>query len=350
MKIEGLLLILILIGGCIQNTEKESPSNQDGETLPYRIKFEGKNIVYGQTNSKIEEDDKEGFIPTINATSMEIDKGDITKLSSQYKEFGKNFQFSKNENQQTYVYVFDVGYGESILIKKGDFEILFDAGRNETSKKLVSELQRLGINKIEALVITSDDEKRFGGSRSLFENFPISEIWTNGDELGGTDFQEVSQYAAAYGVPIRHPEEGDEVEFNGMVFRFLNPQKDRFTQNKDANSIVVKITDRQFCLLLTSNIERGIENKLVGSGGLRCEVLKIAKYGSASSTDLTFLVAVEPKDALLSVGPNKDGYPNPTSIEKMKVLNIKLYRTDLDGNIIIQSNGTTYQIRTEKRG
>ena len=76
------------------------------------------------------------------------------------------------------------------------------------------------------------------------------------------------------------------------------------------------------------------ENKILES-----TIIKIAHHGSKTSSIEGFLKAVKPKIALIGVGQdNKFGHPNEVTIEKLKSLGCKIYRTDLDGEIKIKIN------------
>ncbi|PIN82741.1 hypothetical protein COV61_05105, partial [Candidatus Micrarchaeota archaeon CG11_big_fil_rev_8_21_14_0_20_47_5] len=226
----------------------------------------------------------------------------------------------------------------------GEFEMLFDCGDEEGGGKVVQQLMGLGVNRIEAVVITADDEKRWGGIEEVLRNFAVSEIWTDGAEHSDAFTEAVDYNAAQSGIPIRHPQAGDAPVFSGVLFRFLNPQEKKPVGSPETNSIVAKVAYGNFCALLTSNAETGIESMMMGKGNITCPVLKVAKYGSGSATSSEFLAVVKPKDAILSVGQNSQGNPNSAILERMRVLGIALKRTDRDGGITVESDGKNYTV------
>lgn len=338
MKFPALILIsFMLILGCAQNTQEKPP--QAGNTA---VNITGSNVVYGQSEPQEYLGNNPGYVPTINASGGAIKEANKTQMPADYRSLGAKFQFAEGEGSKMQITVFDVGYGESILVKKGDFELLFDAG-NENSG-VSKKLQELGANKIEAVVITADDEKRWGGLSQILKDFPVSEVWTSGDAISPKFKAGVLDAAAETGIPIRHPQDGDKLEYNGISLTILNPPEKRLTGNPDVNSVVAKLTHGDFCIILSSNMEGGVESRLIGRGGIKCSILKIGKYGAGSATAPNLLFAVSPKEAIISVGNNSDGNPNPTILERIRLQGIALYRTDINGDISIESDGSEYTI------
>ena len=91
-------------------------------------------------------------------------------------------------NAQMFVYFINVGVeaeekqGDAILIKKGDFDMLIDAGNEETSSKLVSFLSTR-VDDIEVLVSTHDDPEHSGGMETVIDNYYVEEFWWTGNSF-----------------------------------------------------------------------------------------------------------------------------------------------------------------------
>ena len=98
-------------------------------------------------------------------------------------------------------------------------------------------------------------------------------------------------------------------------------------------------------LLLTGDIEKSVENKLVLSGfDIDSDFLKIAHHGSKTSTTDDFLNSVTPKVAFIQVGAsNRYGHPSLEVTERLEKKLIPYYRTDIDGVIeLIIGNGNYF--------
>ena len=110
--------------------------------------------------------------------------------------------------------------------------------------------------------------------------------------------------------------------------------------------MVLDLKFDDFDMLFTGDLEGEGETQLIESGSLRkYDILKVAHHGSKSSSIEEFLEKVKPKIALIGVGEkNTFGHPNVGVLKRLRKNNSKIYRTDLDGEITIITNGNTITI------
>ena len=141
---------------------------------------------------------------------------------------------------------------------------------------------------------------------------------------------------------------------NDVFFEFLWPYDNNFiNENKlNNNSIVCKLHYKKFSMLFTGDIEKIAEDKLIeiykSTDILKSTVLKIAHHGSKTSSTNQFIELINPKIALIGVGENnKFGHPDNQVIKRLKENNVKIYRTDKDGeiNIIVDKKGNIIEIK-----
>lgn len=105
----------------------------------------------------------------------------------------------------------------------------------------------------------------------------------------------------------------------------------------------MKLNYNNFSMLFTGDIEKKAEKEILNTYGnsniLNSDILKVAHHGSKTSTTDEFLSRVKPKIALIGVGKdNMFNHPSNTTIEKLEKMDIKIYRTDLNGEICIFVN------------
>ncbi|MFA7193241.1 MAG: MBL fold metallo-hydrolase, partial [Bacilli bacterium] len=85
---------------------------------------------------------------------------------------------------------------------------------------------------------------------------------------------------------------------------------------------------------LMGDASTAVEKTLISQEeDIESDVLKIGHHGSKTSTSEEFLNAVNPKEAVISVGKNYYGHPHPDVISLLNRNNIKIRRTDLEGTI-----------------
>jgi competence protein ComEC len=78
------------------------------------------------------------------------------------------------------------------------------------------------------------------------------------------------------------------------------------------------------------------------------DLYKVHHHGSSDSSAFGFLREMSPSIALIGVGAGNDyGHPDAISLEKFRELGTDVYRTDLDGNIVVTSNGYSTAVATQ---
>ena len=112
-----------------------------------------------------------------------------------------------------------------------------------------------------------------------------------------------------------------------------------------------KITYGSNSFLFTGDAGIEEENTLINSKkDLSCDVLKVGHHGSKESTGDAFLKKAKPKYAVISVGAdNSYGHPTAEVLSRLSNANVELYRTDLQGDILCNSDGRNITFTTEKK-
>ena len=81
---------------------------------------------------------------------------------------------------------------------------------------------------------------------------------------------------------------------------------------------------------------------------MQSTILKVAHHGSKTSSITNFLEVVKPKYALIGVGKNnKFGHPADSTLQNLENIGTKVFRTDLCGEIIVQTNGNKIRIKSK---
>ena len=115
-------------------------------------------------------------------------------------------------------------------------------------------------------------------------------------------------------------------------------------------SIVVRITHGNNTFLFTGDAEWDAEHDMVDSGyDLSAAVLKVGHHGSDTSSSYVFLREVMPKYAVISCGKdNSYGHPTEAVLSRLRDVSAQIFRTDLQGDVVFVSDGTTLSFGTEK--
>jgi len=132
----------------------------------------------------------------------------------------------------------------------------------------------------------------------------------------------------------------------GIDILVLHPTYD-LTGDLNEDSVVVKVTCGTVDVLLTGDATSDSEASMISDAltQLDSEVLKVGHHGSSTSTSAPFLAAVMPEDAVISVGAgNTYGHPAEATLDRLAAAGANVYRTDLDGTVVLTSDCSTYSI------
>jgi len=131
----------------------------------------------------------------------------------------------------------------------------------------------------------------------------------------------------------------------------LENLKDKEVKNSNNTSIVGKVIYKNVSFLLTGDISQSEEKKLIEQNeNLISDVLKVSHHGSKTASSDDFLEKVLPKLAIISVGKgNPYGHPYEETLKNLQKHDIKILRTDIDGDIKIISDGEFLKLYNLKK-
>lgn len=129
---------------------------------------------------------------------------------------------------------------------------------------------------------------------------------------------------------------------SGVSCTMLSPNSNSY---KDLNdySAVIKITYGSSNFLFMGDAQKLSESEILRNDlDVSCDVLKIGHHGSSTASSKEFIDKATPKIAVISCGKGNDyGHPHAATLNALKSRSIKTYRTDIDGTVVLTSNGTT---------
>lgn len=287
------------------------------------------------------------------------------------------------------VRILDVGpvNGDSILITSpAGKTVLIDAGETTKGKAVVDALKRNNVQQLDYFIGTHPHPDHIGGSAEVFKAVKVLNVIDNGQgpsippslappvakSVKSVPKKSVAKqppsltkffddYKAAVTASNAHYETarpGTKYDLGGgALLTVLAPSEPFFTKDQmktggnepNANSIVLRLDYGQFSMLLAADAEEQTEHRLLTKElDLGARVLKIGHHGSKYASSADFLKRVKPEIAIVSCGAwNRYGHPSRAVLDRLKAANVKLYRTDLHGEITITTHGAASDINVK---
>lgn len=247
------------------------------------------------------------------------------------------------------VHFIDVGQGDCTLLVCGGKTMLIDCGPEDSGTKIQLYLKKNNIDRIDYLILTHPDSDHIGGADVIITKYDIGKIYMLDVEKDTGTYRNVVEAIDYRNYKWEQPHSGDKFNLGTAEAVVLGPVSEADDSNN--SSISLKITNGEKSFIFIGDCEHAGEQELLETGNdLSADVYKVAHHGSADSLNYKFLQAVSPQYAVISCGAdNPYGHPHEQTMDYISQLCSGVYRTDLQGTVIIKSDGNKIEIETEKQ-
>jgi competence protein ComEC len=296
------------------------------------------------------------------------------------------------------VHVLDVGpiEGDSILIiSPGGKSVLIDAGDAGKGKVVLDALKRYKVDRLDYFIATHPHPDHIGAADEVLNGIKVANVIDNGVDLStpapltpaktkkgkavapppppkksktktvNSFFDEYRDALKQNGAQYEKAEPGKKYDLGGgAILTVLAPAEPFFTKDQmkgggndtNANSIVLRLDYGDFSMLFMGDAEAQTEERLLNKPALdlKAKVIKIGHHGSKYATSENFVKRAQPEAAIISDGGwNRYGHPAQSVLDRLKAANVKVWRTDLQGEVTITTkgrgdSGKLYEIKTAK--
>ncbi len=254
--------------------------------------------------------------------------------------------------EELLVHFIDVGQGDAIFIQSEIASVLIDGGDrwDWVGEVVVSYLKQQNVREIDAIFSTHPHADHIGGLPAVLENFPVKKIYDSGRVHTTLTYENYLQLIYDLDIPYSTPRRGEKLHIGDLEFLVLHPDEDVDKYSLNNASIVLRLEFGEVSFVFTGDAEERAEREMVESGlPLESTILKLGHHGSSTSTNPFFLEEVSPEIAVAQVGEdNRYGHPHDEVVELLDREGIRFFRNDLDGNIVVGTDGEDYWVETEK--
>lgn len=245
------------------------------------------------------------------------------------------------------VYFFDIGQGDSMLVETANRrQILIDGGpSNAVIQKLGATLPFFD-RTIDMLVLTHTDADHITGVVEVLRRYKVKAVLDTGIQCSSGEcaaYQSELQSELQKGGIRIIAQLGQRIVLDEQtaltVLHPLDSFYQKSTSSPNETSIVLSLDIGQHSLLFTGDIGERTEEKLVLAGlNLDADILKVPHHGSRYSSSELFLNAITPQIAIVSAGSNnRYGHPTVEILERLENIGAQVYRTDVQGDIVLHA-------------
>jgi competence protein ComEC len=251
-----------------------------------------------------------------------------------------------------------VGHGQCCVVRLPDGgTLIVDAGSGQTleagercaRETIIPYLVHQGIRRIDFLVITHPDADHCNAAPSLLAAFPVGRILESFRPAESEVYAELVEAAQREGVPMQPTWAGAAIELGpearAEVLWPTGTASDTTFSDND-RSVVLRVVHDEVAMLLPGDISITAERELLRrKAALQAEVLQVPHHGSAGSSCWDFLRSVRPQVAVASCGGSEAAFPHPVVFNRLRELHAEVWRTDLAGAVMLESDGRSVRVR-----
>ncbi|MFP2910838.1 ComEC/Rec2 family competence protein [Pyxidicoccus sp. 3LFB2] len=263
------------------------------------------------------------------------------------------------------VYFFDVGQGDAALVVSPTGKtVLIDAGPPEAREPLARRLKELVKEPLDLVILTHPHLDHLGGMAHALRAVGAKRFMDPGFDHPSDAYRDLLNYVGGAVGQVMTPEPsaqspqtlltiglGEGTQLTVLWPRVpQEPFLDNTRSDPNSNSIVAKLTYGKTAFLFTGDAEPDTEAALLQKRiDFSSTVLKVAHHGGRHSSTAPFLSAVKPKAAVISCGAGNDyGHPTLEALERLDASGARVFRTDVDGEVVAVSDGTAVTLRAGK--
>lgn len=234
----------------------------------------------------------------------------------------------------------DVGQGDATLIQRNTTQILIDGGPDKSVLDCLGRHMPFWDRTIEFVILTHPQEDHYGGLIDVFKTYKIGGFGEYNRASSNMSYQVLRNEVGGSGVEGLTLLTGTTIRLGLIYLDILHPDGDESHINVNDDGIVTLLKYGGFEALFTADVENKVSNELAEIEKIKgLDYIKVNHHGSKNGMSEKLLQAIDPKVAVISVGKkNRYGHPNKEILDMLKSQNVKIRRTDLEGDVEIVVN------------
>ena len=262
------------------------------------------------------------------------------------------YEYFRFNDGKLHVVFCNVGQGDGIFIRtpKG-IDMLVDGGPDDSVLSCLSSHMPFWDRTIELVFMTHPHADHMRGLMDVFKRYKVLNFSTEKIENDTDLYRELINQVKSEKLKVKSLYVGDKFKTkDGVTFRILHPTESflktaapsgLINEASELASLIILISYEETDIILTgdseiSGLKEALLRQLTDQGKQSVEVLQVPHHGSRFGLDAEIVQKLNPKLAVISVGKNNYGHPSKEVLEILEDSDIKILRTDLNGEIYLK--------------
>lgn len=262
----------------------------------------------------------------------------------------------------------NVGQGDSAYLRFPDGrDMLIDGGPGSQVLLCLGKVMPFWDRHLDAVVLTHPDADHFRGLVNVVKRYQVGVFVRSEVTNSSSEFKELEQILEELKIPVRRVAATELLKLGAVTVDVLWPAQPFLSQtnnvlsaqtdtssvqaHRNDYSIVFHLRYGSFDAIFTGDADQRVDPYYRGEflTADAIEFLKVPHHGSRTGMSDAFLEWVHPQYAAISVSAkNSYGHPSPDTLEQLRKVGSKVFRTDQNGSIFVETDGKTMKVWTER--
>ncbi|MFN2340272.1 MAG: MBL fold metallo-hydrolase, partial [Halanaerobium sp.] len=250
------------------------------------------------------------------------------------------------------IHFIDVGQGDSVLIEEAAGKnILIDGGdrADRIAAEIINYLKDQNVKKLDYIISTHPHADHIGGLVDIINSFEVGTVLDSGKIHTSKTYENYLIKIDQENLNFETPRRGEKLQIGESTLHFLHPTEPVAAYDLNNSSLVFLLEYGQHKFLFTGDVEKEVEADLLQENPeLRVDLIKVPHHGSKTSSYSEWIKSLKPEVAVIQVGDNHYGHPALEVIELYQSQGARVYRNDLNGNIVLTADGKNYTVKVDR--